>query len=321
MSNKILIIAGDPNSINSEIIYKSYKKLTNYLKKKIYLIGSYNLMKSQLNELNYSLSLKKVRSLNEINNDYKLKVLDLDLKFKNPFKVKKKVASDYVLRSLDLAHKLALKDDVSGIINCPINKNLLNKRNTGVTEYFAKKCNIKDNSEVMLIFNKNLSVVPLTTHIDIKDVAKKINTSNLVKKSITIEKWYKTYLNKKPRIGILGLNPHNSEMHTRSEEKKIIEPAVKKLKKIKFDVQGPLVSDSIFISEYKNYDVLIGMYHDQVLAPFKALYKFDAINITLGLKYIRTSPDHGTAIRIINKRKANEISLINCIKIIDKLKK
>ena len=101
----------------------------------------------------------------------------------------------------------------------------------------------------------------------------------------------------------MGLNPHNSELKKNSEEKKIIIPAVQKLKKIGVKVYGPLVSDSVFINEYKKYDVVLGMYHDQVLAPFKALYKFDGINVTLGLKYIRTSPDHGTALNIVRKTK------------------
>ena len=78
-------------------------------------------------------------------------------------------------------------------------------------------------------------------------------------------------------------------------------------------MRGPIVSDTVFISEYKKYKIIIGMYHDQVLTPFKALFKFEAINITLGLKYLRVSPDHGTAIKLIKKNKANPTSLLQCI--------
>ena len=85
------------------------------------------------------------------------------------------------------------------------------------------------------------------------------------------------------------------------------------------NVNGPLVADTIFINEYKNYDLLVGMYHDQVLSPFKALFNFDAINITLGLKYIRVSPDHGTAVNLIGKKRANPSSLINCVNFLDKI--
>ena len=97
---------------------------------------------------------------------------------------------------------------------------------------------------------------------------------------------------------------------------KIIIPAIKKLRNKNINIKGPVAADTIFINDYKNYDVVIGIYHDQVLAPFKALFKFDAINLTLGLKYIRVSPDHGVAKNLIMKKKSNSLSLINCIKYI-----
>ena len=99
--------------------------------------------------------------------------------------------------------------------------------------------------------------------------------------------------------------------------KKII-PAIKNLKKRKLKIEGPLVADTIFINDFKNYDVIIGMYHDQILSPFKTLFKFDAINITLGLKYLRASPDHGTALNLIGKNKANPDSLLRCLNFISK---
>ena len=83
-------------------------------------------------------------------------------------------------------------------------------------------------------------------------------------------------------------------------------------------VYGPYVSDTIFLKEYKSFDVIVGMYHDQVLAPFKSLFKFDAINLTLGLNYLRVSPDHGVALELIGKNKANYSSLLECVKFVDK---
>ena len=222
------------------------------------------------------------------------------------------------MKSLNLAHNLSLKKNVKGLINCSIDKKLLKKRKIGVTEFLASKCKIKDNSEVMLIRNKNLSVSPITTHIDIKEIQKKLKSSIIVKKIKIINNWHYKKFGKKPKIAILGLNPHNAEFRQNSEEKRIIYPAILKLKKLKIKVDGPLVSDTLFISKYKNYDVIIGMYHDQVLAPFKTLFKFDAINVTLGLKYLRVSPDHGTATNLIGKNLANEDSLHSCIKFIEK---
>ena len=192
------------------------------------------------------------------------------------------------------------KRSVCGLINCTIDKSLPNK--TGVSEYLADKCEVQIN-EVMIIKSQNFSVCPITTHIEIKQVSKKIKSKTIITKVKTIQKFFKEYFKKKPKIGILGLNPHNAEYRPDSEEVKEIIPAIKKLNKIGYKVNGPLVSDTIFMKEYKKYDLLVGMYHDQVLAPFKSIFKFNAINVTLGLKYLRASPDHGTAINLIKKRK------------------
>ena len=116
----------------------------------------------------------------------------------------------------------------------------------------------------------------------------------------------------------MGLNPHNAELRINSEERKIIIPCILKLKKRGVNISGPLIADTVFIKEYKNYDLLVGMYHDQILAPFKALFNFDAINVTLGLKYLRVSPDHGIAVNLIGKNKANPTSLIKCVNFLNK---
>ena len=168
----------------------------------------------------------------------------------------------------------------------------------------------------MVIKNKTF-VSPITTHIDVSEIKKLIQ--KLFVKIFTIHNWYKNKFKSKPRIGVLGLNPHNAELRKNSKERRVIIPSISKLKKRGVNVNGPLVADTIFINEYKNYDLLVGMYHDQVLSPFKALFNFDAINITLGLKYIRVSPDHGTAVNLIGKKRANPSSLINCVNFLDKI--
>jgi len=321
MSKKIIIIAGDPNSINSEIIYKSWKKIKPSLKKKIYFLANYKLLSEQFKILGYPAKLLEVKNINKALGFDKLKIINVNVKFKDPFNVSKKEASSLVIKSLNCGHQLGLNRNVKGIINCAINKNLFKKKKIGVTEYLASKCNVKDNSEAMLIKSKHLSVSPITTHIDIKDVSKKIKTKMIIKKVKTIELWLKKYLKRKPKIGILGLNPHNAELRENSEENRIIIPSILKLKKTKINVKGPLVADTIFIDDYKNFDVIVGMYHDQVLTPFKALHKFDGINITLGLKYHRISPDHGVAANLIGKNKANETSLLQCINFMNNLPK
>ena len=173
----------------------------------------------------------------------------------------------------------------------------------------------------MLIRNKKLSVCPVTTHINVKEISKKIKSEIIIKKINTIQSWFKRKFKKKPKIAILGLNPHNAELRKNSEEVKIIIPSISKLKKKGINIKGPLVADTVFIKDYKNFDIIIGMFHDQVLAPFKTLFKFDAINITLGLKYLRVSPDHGTAPDLIGKNKANYNSLLECINFVNKSNK
>ncbi len=317
MKKRILIVGGDPNSVNSELIYKCWKQLPKTTRKKIYIISNYELLKKQFKKLGYPIKLVKINKIKDVSDVNNLKILNIDLKFKNPFKISEKASSKFVMKSLDFAHHLVTKKQANYIINCAINKKLLPKKNIGVTEYLASKCRLPKDKEVMLIHNKDLSVSPLTTHLDIKDVSKKIRKKMIVKKILIINKWFINNMKKKPIIGLLGLNPHNAELRNNSEEVKEIIPALKILKKKNINIEGPLVADTLFISEYKKYDVIVGMFHDQVLNPFKTMFKFNAINITLGLNYLRVSPDHGTAKELIGKKKANPLSLINCVKFLN----
>ena len=246
----------------------------------------------------------------------------MPLIFKKEFKVDKKNSSKYNLNCLKIANDLANRRKILGFINCPINKkNTFGKSNIGVTEYLSKINKLKK-PEIMLIFNKELSVVPLTTHLKIKDIPKKINKQLIINKVLALNQIYKKNFKRKPKILLLGLNPHNSEFRKDSEEVKIIIPAVRFLKSKKIDIYGPKPTDMAFSKKNRKiYDVIVGMYHDQVLGPFKSLYDFRAINITLGLKYLRVSPDHGTAEDIICKNKADPTSLIEAIQFMLKSKK
>ncbi len=309
------IVLGEPNSINSEILAKS-----NVFKSKAIVICSYELLKSQFQILKIKRKLRKIKKPEDIKNNSKvINVLDIPLTFKKAFNVKFKESSNYVKKCLVVGHHLCLQKKLKGIINCSINKkNLFKNKNLGVTEFLAKK-NRVFNSEVMVIYNKELSVVPLTTHIKVKDVSKFIKKDFLLKKLINLNKFYIKYFKKTPRIAVLGLNPHNLEFKNNSEETKVIIPVINQLKK-KMRVSGPYPADTIFLKDnLKKFDVIVGMYHDQVLSPFKALYGFDAVNITFGLPYIRMSPDHGIAKDKIKLNISSPLSLNKCIDIIKKL--
>ena len=167
----------------------------------------------------------------------------------------------------------------------------------------------------MLIFNPKLSVSPITTHIPLNQVKSQIKKNKIIEKVKVIDAFYRKYFKKKPYIAILGLNPHNFSPSKKSVEKKIIYSAIKSLVKSKIRVTGPVSTDSSFVAIKKfKYDVIVGMYHDQVLTPFKALFKYKAINITLGLPCLRISPDHGVAEDITGKKIASPESLIESIK-------
>ena len=134
-----------------------------------------------------------------------------------------------------------------------------------------------------------------------------------------IDEFYKKKLNIKAKIAVLGLNPHCETTSIFNEDEKIIKPAIKILKKQKINVSGPFSADTIFLSQNrKKFNVMVGMYHDQVLTPLKTIFEYDAINITLGLPFIRISPDHGPNEKMIGKNVSNPLSLIQAIKFLDK---
>jgi len=186
-----------------------------------------------------------------------------------------------------------------------------------MTEYIAKNFNI--NNSTMLIYNKSLSVCPLTTHVPIKSVTKIITKKIIYGKANLIDQFYKKYLGKKAKIAILGLNPHCESIHKFNEDEKIIKPAIKRLIKKGLKIAGPFSADTMFLKKNRQkFNVIIGMYHDQVLTPMKTLYEYDAINLTLGLPFFRISPDHGPNVQMFGKNKSNPLSLISALKFLDK---
>ncbi len=312
MKKKICIVAGEPESINTEIIAKSWKKLSNNLKKKIFVIGNFNLINDQFNGIGIKIKTNKINSISDKFDSKKINIFNVNLNYKKPFKINIKKKSKYISKCLNLAHNLCIEKKLIGFINCSIDKNIF-KNYDGVTEFLAKK-NKLNNTQNMLIYGKEFSVVPITTHQNLKNALKKVNKQLLMKKIFSLSADYKKLFRNKPKIAVLGLNPHNSEFRNSSEETKIIKPCVNNLIKKKVKIYGPFSSDQMFLNKmYKKFDVIVGMYHDQVLTPLKIISGFNAINITLGLKYIRVSPDHGTAKNLIKKNLSNYKSLLNAI--------
>jgi len=323
MSKPIAIVAGEPNSISSEIIFKSWLLRNKYQHKPFFIIGSIKILNKQKKKLNYKIKIKEIniKSFEQNLQSNHLLVYNIDFNQKKPFDKISSKSNNYIFKCFDAAVKLAKNKKIIGFINCPVSKEFLFKgKHQGITEFLSKKTG-EEGKEVMLIYNKNLSVAPITTHIPLREVSLRIKKKNIVKKVKIIDNFYKNKFKLKPKFGILGLNPHNFLHSKKTEEQIIISKAIKELKKLKIKVSGPIPTDSSFMHQnIKDFNVMVGMYHDQVLTPFKAIYNFQAINITLGLSFIRISPDHGVAKNITGKKVAVATSLVESIKFFNKIK-
>ena len=315
MKNNFAILSGEPDSINIEIIARVWKQ-TKKSKRNFFVIGNYKLFNHQLKKLRIKIKTKKIFDNLKDADDTNLNILDVPINSTNLEKINIKNNEKYIKRCLDLAHKFSNNKIIKGFINCPINKKKANLKNIGVTEYLSKKCG-NLGKEAMLLYGNKFSVSPITTHIPLQNVNKKITKKNLINKIITINNYYRKYFKKKPSITVLGLNPHNGEFSKLSQEKKYIQPAIRFLKKKGLNIIGPIPADSIPFRKKTN--VIVGMYHDQVLPIFKMAHKFNAVNVTLGLKYTRMSPDHGTAAGLKYKNLANLQSLKESINLFNKI--
>tara|TARA_B100002052_G_scaffold215332_1_gene197300 strand:+ start:641 stop:1606 length:966 start_codon:yes stop_codon:yes gene_type:complete len=318
-SKPILIVAGEPNSIFFEIFFKSLKK--NNFKKTLVIIGSLKLLKLQMKKLNYKreIRLLEINKLEKYKlNNLSINLINVEYTQANAFEKISKKANLYIENSFKLAIKLLKNGYSDKLINGPISKKtFLNKKYPGITEYLTKKFSVSKSA--MLIYNKELSVCPVTTHLPLKLVAKKINKKVIFDKIKLINSFYKKKFSIIPRIAVLGLNPHCESIFKHNEDDTIIKPLIKKLVKSNFNVSGPHSADTIFLKKNrKKYDVILGMYHDQVLTPLKTIFEYDAINITLGLPFIRISPDHGPNAEMIGKNISNPLSLIKAIKFMEK---
>ena len=314
----ILIVSGEPNSVFLELFFKVLKK--DKIKSPIILISSKKLLTLQMQKLEFKKKIKLLQ-ISKLKS-YKLdnKTINLiDVKY-NPGKAFEKISKKsniFIKNSFDLAFQIIKKNNIHKFINGPISKKqFLKNKFLGITEYISEK--FQANNTCMLIYNETLSVCPITTHLPLKLVSKKINKKIISKNISLVNNFYEKKFNIKPRIAILGLNPHCESVHKYNEDEKIIKPTIQYLKN-RYNVSGPYPADTIFLKDNrKKFDVIIGMYHDQVLAPLKTLFEYDAINITLGLPFIRVSPDHGPNETMLGKNLSNPLSLSRAIKFLDK---
>ena len=307
-SSPILIVPGEKKSIFFEIFFKSLK--SKFFTSPLILICDKKILNKEIRKYKSNIYIEQIKIEDIFSKRFCKKEIYL-------VHVEDKNSNKYIHNCFKVAFELIKKGLTKKMINGPINKTkTLKKKYLGVTEFVAKNFNI--NQFAMLIYNKKLSVCPVTTHLPIKLVAKKITKKKIKEKIIVVNNFYKKYLGFKPRIAVIGLNPHCESVLKFNEDTKIISPVIKSFKN-KINVKGPFSADTIFLTDnIKKFDIIIGMYHDQVLAPIKTMFEYDAINITIGLPFLRVTPDHGPNEKMIGKNISNPISLIRSLEFLDK---
>ncbi|MDQ7056672.1 MAG: 4-hydroxythreonine-4-phosphate dehydrogenase PdxA [Persephonella sp.] len=224
---------------------------------------------------------------------------------------------------LEKATDHILGKKIDAIVTLPISKRHIMASGfkfPGHTDYLAYRAGIKN--YLMMLMCDRLKVALATTHIPLKEVSDRLKKTDIKKQiKLLIKELEERFGIKSPKIAVLGLNPHCGDGgNIGREEVEFLQPAVDTLKKEGFDVSGCLSPDTAFV-DYKKYDAYFAMYHDQGLIPLKMLCFKKAVNITLGLPFVRTSPDHGTGFDIAGKNKADPSSFVEAVKVAHRIKR
>lgn len=317
--NKIVFTCGDINGIGPEIIIKTLNSITWKTFNTFYIVCPKNVFIDTSLKIRPKFKFKFVRKFEE-DIDFQVHIIDMGNKQYNygkPTSISGKTSFD----SIKIACKLAIESKVDAIVTAPISKHALNLAEInfpGHTEMLAEWTHSQD--FVMTFLSPKMNAALLTIHRPLKDVPKLITKSSVKKKIDVLIKMLKyDLLLEEPKIAVLGLNPHAGEEGLiGTEEEKIIKPLLNTFKNK--NISGPYSADAFFGSgKYKDYDLIIGMYHDQALIPFKLLNFGKGVNYTAGLPIVRTSPDHGVAFDIAGTGNADESSLIEAYTYADKI--
>lgn len=307
------ITIGDLNGVGPEVVIKALQdpRLLSYFTPVIYgatRVLNYYKKHFELNDFNYTqvkddqFQPKKVNVVNCWEDHVEI----------NPGQVAPAIGI-YAFKSLERAVNDAIKGKIDAMVTAPINKKNIQSESfhfPGQTEYLTEKSGEADS--IMILVSENLRVGLVTTHVALKEVAGMITAERLKSKiRLFLNSLKKDFSVLKPRLGVLSLNPHaGDEGLFGNEEKEVLQPVIEEFKNQGNLVYGPYPSDGFFGSEqYRNFDGILAMYHDQGLTPFKTISFDTGVNFTAGLKFIRTAPDHGTAYNIAGKNIASELSI------------
>lgn len=319
------VTMGDPSGIGPEIVLKSFEN--NVIRKsRIIVIGDYSIMRAAYNMLKIkSFKLNRIFNVSECLFDYEvLNILDLHLINKAELQYGKvqAVAGSAAFESIRKAVELVKNKDIDAIVTAPLNKEALHlagHKYPGHTEIFAALTGTKNYA--MLLYHKKLSVIHVSTHVSLLEAITGLRRERIEKVIILANDVMKILCMDAPRIAVAGINPHAGENGLfGDEETKEIIPAIKNMKEKGINVDGPCPPDTVFLQAVEEkYDVVVAMYHDQGHIPLKLIGFYSGVNVTVGLPFIRTSVDHGTAFEIAWKGIACEKSMVEAIKLSIKL--
>ncbi len=317
MANPLLALTmGEPGGIAGEITIAAWKKFSSSGELTFFVIGDAD----YFSQVSGEVKIARITSPDQAAKAFTTSLPVMHMPLVSPVKtgVADSTNARSVIASIEKAVAFALSGEIDGMVTNPIQKESLYDAgfaHQGHTDFLADlagKAGYK-NTSVMMLSSMGLRTVPISVHIAIKDVPEALS-KELIEDQTRISagglsQWFGL---SKPRIGITGLNPHAGEGGSMgTEEIEYISPAIQTLKDEGYDVTGPLPADTLFHEEARvNFDIIMCMYHDQALIPVKTLGFHDGVNTTLGLPFIRTSPDHGTALALAGKGTANPSSLI-----------
>ena len=318
----IIYSPGDPAGIGPDLFLSLLNEdFFKFIKANVVCIGDQKLFASRAKELGYSLEISTFTDINDVNEKVGcleiMKCPDISSGRLNP------TNSEYVIKNLDFGIDACMKSKDLGLVTGPISKENIVEGGysfSGHTERIMEKTNSDD--VLMLLASERLKVALATTHMPLNKVSESITTDLIINKVKILNQELKSKFNiEKPKISLLGLNPHAGEGgKLGKEEIEIIIPAVKELIASNVDVSMPLSADTAFNKNLLDEtDAYFAMYHDQGLPVLKALSFGDSINITLGVPIVRTSVDHGVALDIAGKGIANNSSLKNAFYAADNL--
>lgn len=315
---RVAITHGDTNGIGYEIIFKTFAEQAMLDLCTPIIYGSPKVAAYHRNALNIQANFVIINKAEEAH-EGKLNLLTtFDDEVKVELGTPSKEAGEASLRALDRAMEDYAKGLFDVLVTAPINKNNIQGKGfnfAGHTEYIEERAG-EGKKALMILANSRMRVALVTTHLPMKDIAQAITKEKIVEKGrILHESLKRDFRVSAPRIAVLALNPHAGDGGVLgSEEKEIIVPAIAELSDSGVNAFGPFAADGFFGNgTYDSFDGILAMYHDQGLAPFKALDMGDGVNFTTGLPIVRTSPDHGTAYEIAGKNNADETSMRNAI--------